>query len=587
MVSCSARKEARDTRGSARGIRLGILTADDAAADELGGQDGEHRGQEHTEQGVEPDERDEEGAEAQAYPDDAEWSVRFQSHPLEVRDVGATVTNNVCDGEAESQSRPGAAQGKSGTPAGSRRAADGYLSWMSTRSVRQVRMPPAATPGRRESPLVAAVRDAVGDALAGHPRVVLAVSGGRDSMVMLDAAARVRDRIVAVATFDHGTGRAAANAAALVERRGAELALRVIRGSSAARLDGEAAWREARWRFLREVAAREEARVATAHTLDDQVETVLMRAMRGAGARGLAALYAPGDVLRPLLALPRGTVAAYAAQRGVSWLDDPSNQSRRFLRNRVRLDLLPALTAADPQLPGALIRLAREAAVLRRDVEAVVDRELAPRVGPGGLQVARAGLLRYDEHELRLLCPALVARVGVTLDRRGTRRLAQFITTGRRGSQMQLSGGYDVVIHRDTVVVRRHPSGRGAMSRSALFSAGSFEIDGWRFVRLDAGASEVPLANAGLWAAVLPANRALVVRPWQPGDRMVPLGAVGLRRVKGLLRDAGLDGPSRIGWPVVLADDQIVWIPGVRRSSAATARPGRPEFVYLCERTHC
>jgi tRNA(Ile)-lysidine synthase len=68
---------------------------------------------------------------------------------------------------------------------------------------------------------------------------------------------------------------------------------------------------------------------------------------------------------------------------------------------------------------------------------------------------------------------------------------------------------------------------------------------------------------------------------------MLPLGAAAPRRVKGLLRDAGLDGPSRIGWPVVLADGQIVWIPGVRRSSAATARPGRPELVYLCERIDC
>ncbi len=65
---------------------------------------------------------------------------------------------------------------------------------------------------------------------------------------------------------------------------------------------------------------------------------------------------------------------------------------------------------------------------------------------------------------------------------------------------------------------------------------------------------------------------------------MVPAGAAGPRRVKGLLRDAGVDAARRAGWPVVLADDEIVWVPGVRRSDAATVRSGRPAWVYVCER---
>ncbi|HEX5438716.1 MAG TPA: tRNA lysidine(34) synthetase TilS [Gemmatimonadaceae bacterium] len=441
--------------------------------------------------------------------------------------------------------------------------------------------------GRTDS-RVAQVMDAVTAALEMHPRVVLAVSGGRDSMVMLDAAARTAPtRVAVVATFDHGTGTAASRAAAFVAERASALRFRVVRARNEHPARGEAAWREARWSFLRRTAAALDAVVATAHTRDDQLETVLMRAMRGAGARGLAALYAPSDILHPLLKLPRSAVADYARAMQVAWVDDPSNRSRAFLRNRVRMDLLPALERADPGFGDALLDVAQRAAALRRDVEHVVDTELgAQRVGRT-LQVARDALARYDECGLRLLCPALVARLGLALDWRGTSRLAGFITKGRRGSQIQLSGNYVAVWHRDTLQVRPQPpattAARGATCEGALLLGEVLEIDGWRLLRVN-GRPEATGAGQGLWSAVLPAEGVLTARAWRPGDRMVPLGASTPRRVKGLLRDADIDGPGRVGWPVVLAGDEIVWIPGVRRSLAATVRPGRPAYCYRCER---
>src|SRR5690348_11316034 len=103
---------------------------------------------------------------------------------------------------------------------------------------------------------VRAIRTAVREALCAQKRVLLAVSGGRDSMVMLDAAAEVaRDRIAAVATFDHATGPAATEAATLVEQRCGALGIRAIRGRAESALHGEAMWREARWSFLRATAA--------------------------------------------------------------------------------------------------------------------------------------------------------------------------------------------------------------------------------------------------------------------------------------------------------------------------------------------
>jgi tRNA(Ile)-lysidine synthase len=408
-------------------------------------------------------------------------------------------------------------------------------------------------------------------------RVVLAVSGGRDSMSLMHAgAASAREGIACVASFDHATGAHSARALALVTRVAGELGLEVVcaRATSAGRTEAE--WRAQRWSFLRRVARERQAQVATAHTRDDQIETVLMRVMRGSGARGLAALEAGAPssaILRPLLACSRAEVAAYAARRRLEWLDDPSNARAEHLRNRVRNDLLPALTRARPSLPGELLAIATRAATLRAEVERFVDRKLSIEPRDGSILVARDIMLGYDAEELALLWPAIAARAGVTLDRRGTERLITFTTVVRHGARMQLSGGYEAVSHRGVLIVRKVDAGApsGALGLSAGVQVGSF--------RFDARDEDV----VSLWSAKLPAGKRLTVRAWHPGDRMVPAGG-DTRRVKGLLRDAGIDAASRGTWPVVLADDEIVWVPGVRRSSAASARSGWPVVTYHCER---
>jgi tRNA(Ile)-lysidine synthase len=409
-------------------------------------------------------------------------------------------------------------------------------------------------------------------------RVVLAVSGGRDSMSLLHAAAaHARASVACVASFDHATGPHSARAVALVTRVAGDLGLPVIAARATTARRTEAEWRAERWSFLRGVAREHGAQVATAHTRDDQIETVLMRAMRGAGARGLAALEADGRathaVLRPLLTRSRADVAAYAAHARVEWVNDPSNARADHLRNRVRHDLLPALTRASPSLPHELLSIGARAAALRAEIEQFIDREFDVELRDGTILIARESMLRYDAEGLALLWPAVAARVGATLDRRGTERLVAFTTKERRGARMQLSGGFEAVSHRGVLIVRR--TGAEVPGGTLGLSAG-VQVGGFRF---DARDEDV----VSLWSAKLPAGRVLTVRTWRPGDRMVPAGG-DARRVKGLLRDAGVDAAIRGAWPVVLADDEIVWVPGVRRSSAASARSGRPVVTYHCER---
>ena len=299
------------------------------------------------------------------------------------------------------------------------------------------------------------IEGALSKAAAGK-RLVLAVSGGRDSVALLHAAARAAHSAVAmVATFDHGTGHHATEATLHVEGEAAMLGLPSIVGRAPEGMPAtEESWRNARRDFLRNVALFNNAIVVTAHTLDDHVETVLMRILRDAGARGVAGLYAPSETLRPLLGFTRAEVAAYASDVGAHWIEDPTNASPRYFRNRVRRDLLPALERAQPDFADRIVRLSADAARVRQAIDDFVSPMV--RVGPGPrASVAVDAFDGYSRSVIATLWPAIAARVGLAMDWRGTERAASFTITGRTGGRIQLSGGWEIARTREAFELRR------------------------------------------------------------------------------------------------------------------------------------
>ena len=292
-------------------------------------------------------------------------------------------------------------------------------------------------------------------------------------MVLLDAVARSlhsRHPLILVATFDHRTGNHASRAARLVQRQAEKRRLKCVVGVAVTKGTRESEWREERWKFLRSKAEQFHAPVVTAHTRDDQVETVFMRILRDAGARGLAGLYAESDIVRPFLDLTRTQLEAYATANNIPFVEDPSNVSRAYLRNRVRHDLLPAMTRLRPGFPTSLLTIARLAARWREEMDETVSR-IDVSVGPdGSIRVARMDLAGYDAESLRTLWPAIAARAGVVMDRRGTQRLAEFTMKGHTGGSIQLSGGIEVRMFRDCLLLRKWDSGRVEMIRNARLS---------------------------------------------------------------------------------------------------------------------
>jgi tRNA(Ile)-lysidine synthase len=240
--------------------------------------------------------------------------------------------------------------------------------------------------------------------LPARARVLVAVSGGPDSMALLDVLARRAGELdVALVAHgvDHGLRQEASAeldlAEALAETHGVPFGRSRVRVARGGNLQARA--RDARWRALRDAAASARAKfIATAHHADDRAETVLIRLLRGSGPGGLAVLPPrDGDQIRPLLRARRADVEAHVSRRGLWVARDPSNDDPRFTRTRVRTELLPLMAELDPRVVEHLCSLADALEPARG------DSHIYPL--PRATQAALAALFRNPNPRSRILLP--------------------------------------------------------------------------------------------------------------------------------------------------------------------------------------
>lgn len=304
-------------------------------------------------------------------------------------------------------------------------------------------------------PAVAEVRRAARDALAGHEGpVVVALSGGADSLALAAAVAfEARGMHVVAVTVDHGLQAGSADAAATAadQARALGLEARVEKVDVTGEGGPEAAARTARYAAL-DRAAREESAsaVLTAHTLDDQAETVLLGLARGSGTASLqgmapaSALPSGIPLLRPLLSVRRETTLAACAAAGLEPWRDPHNDDPAFARVRVRQRVLPVLEAELG--PGIAQALARTAEQAREDAEAfadMIDETIEDLVEPAeaGIAVSVAALaanpaaLRH-----RIIRTVVAAEFGVGLTRAQTLEVARLAVDWRGQGPIDLPG---------------------------------------------------------------------------------------------------------------------------------------------------
>jgi tRNA(Ile)-lysidine synthase len=408
---------------------------------------------------------------------------------------------------------------------------------------------------------------------------IVAVSGGADSVALLDlmSAVAMEWRLsLTVAHADHGIqavsrliGQAVRD---LAERYGLPFELGELGlGPDAS----ETMARRARYRWLREVQQRVGARyLVTAHHRDDQVETVLLRVLRGSGLAGLAGISArgPGGLVRPLLPFAKAELVAHAAAGGLPVHDDPANRNPRHARSWVRTVMLPLLTERfGVGVGNDLLRLGRHAAWDRRAWDRALELvpDLSLRIDVRGFDVARGALARYDATFAAALLGAAARRAGLVLGPARAQQLAAFASK-MSGRRLQLPGGWLA----ETAFERLRVFRDAALPPQAVLVSGEQgrAMFGEFVVSWEAAPAPQALDRAG-WTTWI-GSAGWELRAFHAGDRLVPLGGVGHRPVRRLLMEAQVPRGERSRYPVIARGETILWIPGICRSAADLPSPG-------------
>jgi tRNA(Ile)-lysidine synthase len=410
-------------------------------------------------------------------------------------------------------------------------------------------------------------------------RSLIAVSGGPDSVVLLDLMTRSREQHgceLVVAHIDHGihpeSGVVANRVRSLAESYGLPVEVgQLTLGPGAS----ETVARERRYAWLEETRDRLGAElILTAHHADDQVETVLMRVLAGSGPAGLAGM-APrqGRVVRPLLPYTKADLEVHLMSAGLTAWADPANSSPQHLRSWIRTELLPLLRSRLPQTEANLGRLAAQAAVNRRAWDAVLNAlpGLELRQETDGISVAASILVGYDSALTQATIFALARRVGCPLGPTRAARVLALLREGSSGNRVPLVERWTAELAFGRLRLYRPRADLSPTPWSLQGLQGSAEWGRWRF-RWETDIAPARQERAGL-SAWFPLD-SLQIRAWSPGDKLKPLGGTGNRLIVRCFQEARVPRSSRGSWPVLAQDGEILWVPGVCRSDGRIPASG-------------
>jgi tRNA(Ile)-lysidine synthase len=445
---------------------------------------------------------------------------------------------------------------------------------------------PDDTVGAAVAEALAAWRHAVGAAMTRPPRVAIGLSGGCDSMLLLDVAAGLASSLgiaLSAVHVHHGISPHAdawaAFCAAKCAARGVPLELVRVAVPRRAGASREADARAARYGAF---ARLDVEAIALAHHADDQAETLLLQLLRGAGPAGLAAMPARRtgdagpDLLRPLLGLPRATLRAAAKARDVDWVEDDSNADLGIRRNYLRAEVAPRLAAVFPGYPRTLLRAAAHQADAARLADALaaldavdgigtdpvdgptLERDCLERAATRGGHRAR-NLLRWFLHRHALAAPS-AARLDAMLRQ---------LTGAAADARVRIAHeGVEIGLHRRRVVVH----------------APTFLWDERRWT----GEAEIALPHGrlvfapaqGRGLAVDPAGTApLCVRRRDRGERLRPGPGRPRQLLTHLFQQQGIPTWQRDAWPLLFRGDALVGVPGIGMDPAWSPGDGQPGIV--------
>ncbi|MFO3797203.1 MAG: tRNA lysidine(34) synthetase TilS [Anaerolineales bacterium] len=422
-----------------------------------------------------------------------------------------------------------------------------------------------------------------------------------------------------IAHFTHRLRPEAEEDARFVAHLAQEWGLPYIRGEADVqayarekRLSLEAAARQLRYRFLFSAAEEGAAQaVAVGHTADDQIETILLHLLRGSGLKGLIGMeyrsylqdFSPHiPLVRPLLGTWRKEIEAYCAQHGLTPRRDASNRSTQFLRNRIRLELLPLLETYNPRLREHLLQMSE---LLREEYQLIsesVEKHWAEAFIEG-----KEGYIALDEN---ILC-TLPIHLRRHLIRRGIEELfrkprdlpfhlvenaARFVDEGSLSAlpldaslAIQREGGRIYLLQPGTSLPEDWPQ-LPSSSPLEVPVAGKVKLgNGWELSTQPLTSFEEAWRGAEqntnpyhAWMDISDLPQPLILRPPQPGERFAPLGMNGhTLKISDLFTNLKIPIRARSRWPLLCAGNEVIWVAGLRLSERVRLHPQSTKILYV------
>ena len=441
------------------------------------------------------------------------------------------------------------------------------------------------------------------DLLEPQESVLLAVSGGPDSLCLLDCMQKL-GFFVSIAHLDHQLRHESGEEAAFVAAIAEQYELRCVLGREDVQAvieEGysvEEAARLVRYRFLVDAANQLNFKfIATGHTLDDQIETILMHFLRGAGPSGLAGMRpmtsldgwrdipnARGlKLVRPLLSLTRAETVAHCREIGLQPVIDSSNLDQTLHRSRIRHHLLPLLETYNPGIRRHVIRMGEimsaETNYLGNVVQTIWEKVVSP-AGESALLLHRNEFNQLHPAVQRALLRSAIEHIASEL--RDTpfesiERGIEFILSASISQTLQMKGKIELVPVEDDVLMMRSdaevilPHYPQLLEKDAvpLPVPGKLKLaNDWELIT-----SIAPVPDS-FDQTVDDRDRVLLdldrlgtkpmVRPKMPGDRIRPLGFKGRQKLSDIFINERIPAFVRARWPLVVSGDEIVWFSGVR-----------------------
>jgi tRNA(Ile)-lysidine synthase len=431
---------------------------------------------------------------------------------------------------------------------------------------------------RAEWDLLPRLRAQLADTVPSGSRILIGLSGGVDSIVLLDLLHRLaaRRRLILTALHvNHQLQHGAAAWASFCRRvcREAQVPLRVTKVDVARGNSVEGAARLARYQALLEQPADY---IALAHNQDDQAETVLLHLLRGAGIRGLAGMRVVSDpplaargtvrLLRPLLDVPRSAIERYAEHRKLEWIEDPSNASIDFNRNFLRAEILPRIAQRFPSYRVALARAARHAAEAACMLDDIAHIDMSGGVSAASLDVAALRALAPSRAKNAL--SAFLRRHGIEIP--STQRIEEAlrqVLAARADAGLCIDfGAKQLRRHGAAVVVVDARKAPQPLDR-AWHGEAELELSEL------GGTLRMKRARGGGISAARLRAALVTIRARSGGERLRPNATGPTRTIKNLMQEARMPAWERDRVPFIYCGDELVCVPGLAIASAYQAGP--------------